>query len=251
VTFTSGKPMDVAPHPHIGLQTVSWLLSGEVVHNDSIGGEGLLHPGELNLMTAGAGIAHAEETPSGHAGELDGVQLWVALPDVHRHCRPSFAHYSDVPVVTVVGGRVTIVMGEIGNTRSPAKTLSPLVAAEVAVDAGATVDLPVNPAFEHAVVILRGDAAFENQSLPGDTMHYLGVGRANLPFSTQQGARILLLGGPPFGEAILMWWNFVARTPEEMEQAREDWVQCRRFGEVTKYRGPRLEAPALHLRPKA
>ena len=250
MSFASGKPMDVAPHPHIGLQTVSWLLSGEVMHNDSTGGQGLLHPGELNLMTAGAGIAHAEQTPPAQSGKLDGVQLWVALHDAYRHSEPSFTHYSDIPVAELSGGHVTVIMGELANLRSPTKTLSPLVASQVVIYKGAELELPLDPAFEHAFVILDGDASFEKQPLPPDTLHYLGIDRDELSFSSREGARVLLLGGPPFGETLLMWWNFVARTAQEIEDAREDWAQHRRFGDVKAYRGLRLEAPPLRLRLK-
>jgi redox-sensitive bicupin YhaK (pirin superfamily) len=251
LTFSSGKPMDVAPHPHIGLQTVSWLISGEIIHNDSIGGEGLLHPGELNLMTAGAGIAHAEETPPNSSGKLDGAQLWVALPDAHRNTNPSFTHHSDIPLVDLAGGRMTVIMGSIGSTRSPAKTLSPLVAADLVIDRNSEIELPLDPDFEHALIVLDGDAAFERQTLPPDTLHYLGIGHHSVALSSTEGARVLLLGGPPFGEAIVMWWNFVARTHQEIEEARQDWVQRRRFGEVKAYRGQRLDAPPLRLPLKA
>ena len=248
MSFSAGKPMDVAPHPHIGLQTVSWLVSGEIIHNDSTGGEGLLHPGQLNLMTAGSGIAHSEETPPAPSGKLEGVQLWVALPEAHRHMAPFFMHYSDIPVAELSGGRVAVVMGEVANVRSPAKTFSPLVAAEVVIDKGAGLELPLDPAFEHCVVILEGDTAFGKQSLARDTLHYLGIGRDELSLSSREGARVMLLGGTPFGETILMWWNFVARTAQEIEEAREDWEQHRRFGDVSAYHGSRLPAPPLHLK---
>jgi redox-sensitive bicupin YhaK (pirin superfamily) len=246
LSFSSGKPMDVAPHPHIGLQTVSWLLSGELTHNDSTGGESLLHPGQLNLMTAGAGIAHSEETPPAQSGKLDGVQLWVALPEAHRHVAPFFTHYPDIPVAELSGGRAAVIMGQLANVRSPAKTLSPLVASELVIDPGAQPELPLDPAFEHAIVILEGDAALGKQSLARDTLHYLGMGRAALSLFSREGARVLLLGGTPFGEKILMWWNFVARNTQEIEAAREDWEQHRRFGDVTAYHGLRLKAPPLN-----
>jgi redox-sensitive bicupin YhaK (pirin superfamily) len=248
--FASGKPMDVAPHPHIGLQTVSWLRAGEILHNDSIGGEGLLHPGELNLMTAGSGIAHAEETPATQSGKLDGVQLWIALPDAHRQATPSFKHHADIPVVDLPGGHCAVIMGEISNVRSPAKALSPLIALELVIDKGSRVDLPLDTGFEHAFVIVDGDVSVDGQDLAIDTLHYLGQGRADLSASSREGAAAILLGGPPFQETILMWWNFVARTAAEIEQAREDWEQYRRFGEVKAYRGPRLPAPPLSLRLK-
>jgi len=247
MSFASGKPMDVAPHPHIGLQTVSWLMSGEVMHNDSTGGEGLLHPGQLNLMTAGAGIAHSEETPPAQSGKLDGVQLWVALPEAHRKTAPFFVHYREIPVAELSGGRVAVIMGEVAHVQSPAATFSRLVASEVVINRGAALELPLDPAFEHAIVVLEGEAAFGEQSLASDTLHYLGIDRNQLSLSSREGARVMLLGGPPFGEAILMWWNFVARTTQEIEDAREDWEQRRSFGEVTAYHGSRLKAPPLHL----
>jgi quercetin 2,3-dioxygenase len=221
------------------------------MHNDSAGGEGLLHPGGLNLMTAGAGIAHSEETPPAQSGKLDGIQLWVALPEAHRNTAPFFTHYSAIPVAELSGGHVAVIMGEVANVESPAKTFSPLVASEVRIKKSGRLELPLDPAFEHTIVILEGDAAFEKQSLPRDTLHYLGIGRDGLSLSSREGARVMLLGGPPFAETILMWWNFVARTAQEIEDAREDWEQHRRFGEVTAYRGFRLTAPPLHPRLKS
>src|SRR5262245_60421405 len=132
LTFSSGKPMDVAPHPHIGLQTVSWLLDGEIVHHDSLGLEGAAGPGVLNLMTAGKGIAHAEETPPENVGRLRGVQLWVALPEGSRDTDPAFEQHRALPVVEIEGGRARVILGELPGVRSPARTLSPIVAAEVA-----------------------------------------------------------------------------------------------------------------------
>src|SRR5688572_16639026 len=125
VTFTSEKQMDVAPHPHIGLQTVSWLVEGEIVHHDSLGSEALMQPGQLNLMTAGHGIAHSEETPKANSGRLGGVQLWVALPDGHRNMVPVFDHYASLPLLDFPSGPVTLIMGELAGSRSPAKAFSP------------------------------------------------------------------------------------------------------------------------------
>src|SRR5262245_28007757 len=131
LTFASGKPMDVAPHPHIGLQTVSWLLEGEVVHNDSLGLNGTARPGVLNLMTAGSGIAHAEETPPGNTGRLRGVQLWVALPAASRETAPAFEQHSGLPVVEREGGRATIILGQLGEQRSAARVFAPIVGADI------------------------------------------------------------------------------------------------------------------------
>jgi redox-sensitive bicupin YhaK (pirin superfamily) len=242
--------MDVAPHPHIGLQTVSWLLEGELVHNDSLGLEGPAGPGVLNLMTAGRGIAHAEETPPENAGRLRGVQLWVALPERTRETAPAFDQHRELPVVELPGGRATVIMGRLGGTPSPARAFSPLVGAEVSGEAGRRLVLPLDADFEHALVPLQGGCRLDGQPLAVDTLYYLGLGRRELALVAEPGpARALLLGGAPFGETVLMWWNFVARTTEEIVAAREDWEAGRRFGEVAAYRGPRLAAPPFVARP--
>lgn len=250
VTFTTGKPMDVPPHPHIGLQTVSWLLEGDLLHKDSLGLEGSAGPGVLNLMTAGRGIAHAEETPTGNDGRLRGVQLWVALPDEAREAAPAFEQHRALPVIELQGGGARLIMGELAGVRSPARAFSPLVAAEVSMAASGRPVLPLDPDFEHALVPLEGAFGLDGRPLSIDTLYYLGSGRRDLVLSCEGGpSRALLLGGAPFGETILMWWNFVARTHEEIVVAREDWEAGRRFGEVRAYKGRRAQAPPLLERP--
>lgn len=250
LTFSSGKPMDVAPHPHVGLQTVSWLLEGELVHNDSLGLRGAAGPGVLNLMTAGRGIAHSEETPPEKVGRLRGLQLWVALPDKARETAPAFDQHHELPVVDLPGGHATVIMGQLGRLRSPARTFSPVVTADVSGRADRPLVLPLDSDFEHALVPLRGGCRLDGQPLAIDTLYYLGCGRRELALvSEREPPRALLLGGAPFGETILMWWNFVARTTEEIVAAREDWEAGRRFGEVRAYDGQRLSAPPLVARP--
>ena len=244
ITFEDRKPMDVAPHPHIGLQTVSWLLDGEVVHHDSIGGEGHVTAGGVNVMTAGSGIAHVEETPMRNSGRLDGVQLWVALPDGERHRDASFQQISEVPRVEEKGGFAQLFMGSMGDLVAPADSYSNMIGADLAVHRGETLTLPLDAAREHGIFLLGGDAQFEAHDLAINTLYYLGCGRSELALRSRSGARVLLIGGVPFSEKILMWWNFVARTPDEIRIAREDWQQGRRFGAVP-YDGPRIEAPPL------
>jgi redox-sensitive bicupin YhaK (pirin superfamily) len=251
LAFEGGKPMDVAPHPHIGLQTVSWLLEGEVLHHDSLGATGLARPGVLNLMTAGRGIAHSEETPPGSQGRLHGVQLWVALPDPHRDAEPSFESRADLPQLELEGGRLTLLLGELGGLRSPARTFSPIVGADLQIGAGARCVVPLDPGFEHALLVMRGDAATGGCGLEPDVLYFLGSGRRELRLDSREGTRALLIGGAPFGETVLVWWNFVARTAEEIAAARADWQAGRRFGEVAAYRGSRLAAPELRARPVA
>ena len=245
LSFTEAKPMDVAPHPHIGLQTVSWLLQGEIVHNDSLANEALLTPGGVNVMTSGAGIAHAEETPPRNSGVLNGVQLWIALPDADRNGQASFQHIKQVPVLEQRGGSVSVFAGSVLECSSPAKHFSSILGADITLHPTVTLELPLDHSFEHAALLMTGDAEIDGQPIDPTGIWYLGIGRSRVEFKSTTGGRVLLLGGPPFPEKILMWWNFVARTPEEIAQARSDWQTQQRFGEVEAYRGPRLHAPPL------
>lgn len=253
LTFGEEKPMDVAPHPHIGLQTVTWLLSGEVVHNDSLGSECLVRPGQLSLMTAGRGIAHTEETPPANSGKLDGVQLWVALPEASRAVAPHYQCMAELPVVECPGGRVAVIMGEFAGAASPGRQFSPGLGAEVVVDAGGRACVELRPDYEHGVLLASGDAAVMGVPVALDTLYYLGAGRHEIVISSAGGARLILVGGEPFGETILMWWNFVARTAEEIAEARNLWEDLDSsgeiFGKVPGYRGARLQAPAFSGRP--
>jgi len=181
LTFSSGKAMDVAPHPHIGLQTVSWLLQGELLHKDSIGLEGRAGPAVLNLMTAGRGVAHSEETPLHGSGRLMGVQLWVALPEASRQVAPSFEQRGALPRVELQGGRATLIMGRLAGAVSPARSFSPIVGAEVSGEPGRRLVLPLEAGFEHAVVLLEGGCTLEGQPLALHTLYYLGCGRGVSP----------------------------------------------------------------------
>ncbi|WP_214111044.1 pirin family protein [Acrocarpospora catenulata] len=234
--------MRVPPHPHTGLQTVSWLVDGEVLHRDSVGSEQLIKPGQLNLMTAGRGIAHSEESAF---GRIHGAQLWVALPGAHRHVPPHFEHHPALPVLTLDGGaEATVLMGELGGVASPAVTYSPLVGAELTLEAPVT--LPLTPGFEYALLALDGAAEVEGTSFGPGPLIYLGAGRHELTLHARESARLLLLGGVPFEEEIVMWWNFVGRSHQEIVEFRENWMaEGRGFGQVAGFDGPPLPAPAL------
>ena len=245
LSFGEAKPMDVAPHPHIGLQTVSWLLQGEIVHKDSLGSEALLRPRGVNVMTSGGGIAHAEETPPKNSGLLNGVQLWVALSDADRHGPASFQHIDEVPIIEQAGSTVSVFAGSMLGYSSPAKHASHVLGIEIALSASTNLALPLHRSFEHAALLLTGDAEIDGQSIDAKGLWYLGTSRSVVEFKSRNGCRLLLIGGLPFPERILMWWNFVARTPEEIAQARSDWQRRQRFGEVKAYRGRRLDAPPL------
>jgi hypothetical protein len=243
--------MLVGPHPHIGLQTVTWVLDGEVLHHDSLGSEQLIKPGQLNLMSAGRGVAHAEETPSGATGVLHGLQLWVAQPDATRHGPAAFEHHSSLPVAEAGGAVATVLVGRLAGARSPARTDSPLVGADLVVRGPATLGL--EPAFEHAVLVVDGPLAVNGTAVPPGGMAYLEPGGAELGLDTAGGdgaARALLLGGEPFPEPVLMWWNFVARTREEMVDARSAWeAGDDRFGPVETGLGRIPAPPPLWDRP--
>ncbi|MEV7078862.1 pirin family protein [Streptomyces sp. NPDC093516] len=241
--------MVVPPHPHTGLQTVSWLFSGEIEHRDSLGTHALVRPGELNLMTGGHGIAHSEvSTPA--ATVLHGVQLWVALPGEHRDTARDFQHHVPEPV-RVDGATVSVFLGTLAGRTSPVRTFTPLLGAEITLEPGATLTLPVDPAFEHGLLVDTGDVRLAGTPLKPAELGYVPCGSAGLTLANDSGApaRTILLGGPPFEEEIIMWWNFIARSHEEIAQAREDWMRGARFGVVQGYDGDPLPAPALPTMP--
>lgn len=250
--------MNVPPHPHIGLQTVTWLLAGNVLHRDSLGTEQLIRPGQLNLMTSGRGIAHAEESmpgaePGAPGPVLHGVQLWVALPDVSRHVAPAFEHHASLPVTATGGFTITVFAGELAGASSPATTYSPLVGAELSAAAGghANALLPLRPDFEHAIFVASGLADAGGVLLEPGQLLYLPAGRSEVSLAARGGARLIVLGGVPLGEPLLMWWNFVARTPAEIAAATARWRDGE-FGAVGGYQGEPLRAPPLdaaRLRP--
>ena len=245
LTFQDPSPMDVGAHPHMGLQTVTWLLDGELVHYDSLGYESLLRPSGVNVMTSGAAIAHAERTPAENSGRLNGVQLWVALPDRDRQMAASFQHVERVPIDEQRGGILQVFAGNLGGLRSQAAHHSEIFGGDLQVHPEATLEIPLQRAYEYAALVLSGDCTLERQPLRERVLYYLGTNRSEACFTSRSGGRLLLVGGPPFPEQILMWWNFVARTPQEIADARTDWEERRRFGDVTGYSGPRLDAPSL------
>ncbi|MDP9240833.1 MAG: pirin family protein [Actinomycetota bacterium] len=240
-----GAGMQVPPHPHTGLQTVSWLFAGQVLHRDSLGSRQLARPGELNLMTAGRAIAHSEESPADHDPVLHGVQLWVALPDGDRQVDPQFEHHADLPVSSDGGVAVTVIMGELGEVRSPARTYSPLVGADVRLASGTDTRLPLRPDFEFAALAVDGAVEVDGVPLDPGPLLYLGTGRSDLAVRTEWGGRMMLLGGEPFDEQIVMWWNFVGRDHDEIVAMREEWMVGEAFGTVRGYDGDRLPAPAM------
>ncbi|MBD0694345.1 pirin family protein [Streptomyces sp. CBMA123] len=242
----AGEPgMRVPPHPHAGLQTVSWLHQGEVLHRDSLGSLQAIRPYELGLMTSGRAISHSEESPRPHARFLHGAQLWVALPGAHRHTAPSFEHHPELPVVTAPGLRATVILGTLDTATSPGTTHTPLVGADLALADGTDLRLPLVPGFEYAVLAMTGRIDVDGVPVEPGSLLYLGCGRRELPLLARSEASALLLGGAPFEERIVMWWNFIGRSTEDIARARADWMTGDRFGEVHGYDGARLAAPEL------
>ena len=237
--------MQVPPHPHIGLQTVTWLIEGTVLHRDSLGSEQLIRPGQLNLMTAGHGIAHSEQSPEDHDPSLHGVQLWLALPDVHRQVAPGFEHLTDLPKLRAGRLDVTVFVGSLAGAVSPARVFSPLVGAEISAPVDARGTIALTPSHEHVIFTAFGTAAVEGTPLAPGSLLYLPAVRDSVSITARAGARVFLLGGEPLGETLLMWWNFVGRTPGDITDAARDWAQGQRFGTVTGYHGAPLAAPPL------
>jgi quercetin 2,3-dioxygenase len=253
--------MRVPPHPHTGLQTVSWLVEGVVQHRDSLGNDQLIRPGQLNLMTAGRGISHSEESAAGPSPFLHGVQLWVALPAGSLDVAPAFEHHASLPVFSAGGVEVTVLMGSLGGVTSPARAFTPIVGGDAVLAPGSAADLPLTPAFEYAVLALAGTITVDGEELAPGPLLYLGTGRSSLTISSTGPARLLLLGGEPFTEELVMWWNFVGRSHEDVVTARADWeaglsspaASPSRFGAVTGFDGAPLPAPGLpttRLRPR-
>ena len=222
----------VAPHPHIGLQTVTWLLTGEALHRDSLGTEQVIVPGQLNLMTAGHGVAHSEEGTGSYRGELHGVQLWVAQPDHTRHGLPAFEHHADLPHLALDHCIATVLIGDIAGVASPARRDTDHVGIDLDLGTGATT-MPLRTDYEHALVVLAGTCILDGAEVTPGHLAYLGLGRDALTVNTPGPARALVVGGVPFDQPVLMWWNYVARTHDEITTAHHDWTaDTTRFGHV-------------------
>jgi redox-sensitive bicupin YhaK (pirin superfamily) len=238
--------MQVWAHPHTGLQTVSWLLDGEIEHRDSLGSQVMVRPGELNIMTAGRGIVHSEISQPDKPPLLHGVQLWVALPEAVRDLDPAFQSYADLPDLNPPGVRGKVLIGDVGGARSPSRAYSPLCGADLSLDAGAEVVLAVEEGFEYGIFVVAGAVVAESTTVGVDQLLYLGANRRNLRISSQHGGRLIMLGGEPFAEDIVMWWNFIGRSHQEIVEFRSAWEsRDRRFPPVVSRSERVMEAPPL------
>lgn len=247
--------MRVEPHPHIGLQTVTWPFAGEVRHRDAVGSDVVIRRGQLNLMTSGVGIAHSEYSVGDEPAELDALQLWVALPESRRHGAPAFEQHTDLPVVSLPAdtgrdGEAVVVLGTFAGVSSPASAYTPIVGAELWIPAGSTVRLPLDPSWEYGLLAVDGDTVVQTDAAPSEIaphqLLYLGVQRDTISVSSPGGATVFVLGGAPFDDEIVMWWNFVGRSHDEIVQARDAWEShAPRFGQVVDHGPERIPAPPL------
>lgn len=214
--------MHVPRHPHTGLQTVSWLFTGEIEHRDSAGFHAAVRPGEVNLMTAGRGISHSEFSTPG-TDVLHGAQLWVALPDSARQMEPTFEHYRPDPL-SGPGWVMRVFLGSMAGSTSPVTAHTPLLGAEILLDAGATLSLDTDASFEHGLLVDDGALTVDGHPVAKDHLAYLPAGRSTLTLAAGvEPLRLLLIGGEPLGEQIVMWWNFVGRSHDEIVTYRAQW----------------------------
>ena len=229
---TAERGLDVAPHPHIGLQTVTWLFEGEALHRDSLGTEQRIAPGELNLMTAGHGVAHSEEGTGRYHGTIHGVQLWVAQPAATRNGPPAFEHHPELPNIELDRAVGTVLIGQLAGVVSPARRDTDHVGVDLDLGAGSTT-VPVRPDFDHGLVVFTGAVGLDGRTITPGHLAYPGLGRDEITLTAAERSRALLFGGVPFDETVLMWWNYVARTRDEITQAHADWMTAAdRFGHV-------------------
>jgi hypothetical protein len=231
VRVKPGASFGIGPHPHMGLQTVTWLLAGELLHLDSLGSEQLIRPGQLNLMTAGHGVSHAEEDPA-RAEDVHAVQLWVAQPAATRDGPAAFEHHAELPRLELEHAEAAVLVGAFAGADSPARRDTEHMGVELTLRGPATT-VPLRVDYEHALVVLQGTVTVDGVPVVPGVLAYLGQGRDQCGLGVDGPARALLLGGVPFPEPILMWWNFVGRNREEVSEARRQWAADEgRFGRV-------------------
>lgn len=241
--FTPGNGLRVGPHPHTCLQTFTWMLDGEIFHRDSLGHAQMIRPGQVNLMTAGQGISHTEESPAGET-RAHAAQLWIALPANRPDIAPAFDHYPDLPRWQENGCTFTLLAGAHGGRTAPVKIYSPLIGMDLFAAEAAELTLALDPDFEYGLMPLEGAVEVAGEPFAADELAYLSCGEDHLPLKLDGGTRALLIGGQPFTDEITIWWNFVGHSKAYITQAQRDWaVGSPRFGQVQGFDGPRLTAP--------
>lgn len=243
VDVSQGQGVRVGPHPHTGLQTFSWMLDGEILHRDSLGYKQLLTKGQVNLMTAGRGISHSEESPQARSPLLQLAQFWIALPNDKRFIEPAFEHYPELPKIKMELAELTVLVGKMLEVESPVAVHSPLLGVDISTQGCTSLTLPLEPHFEYGIAVLTGAAHTAGHDLIPSQLLYLGSGRQEITLDISTASQIILLGGEPFTENILMYWNFVARNTDEVREAIKRWHNTDDFGTVEGYEGEPLTAP--------
>ena len=244
-TFAPGQGLRVGPHPHIGLQTFTWMLEGQVLHRDSLGHVQLIRPGQVNLMTAGHGISHTEESASGET-HLHTAQLWIALPEELAHMPADFQHYPELPHWCQGGLEQTLLVGDWLGYSSPVEVHSPLLGVDLLAQQDVALRLPLQRDFEYGLLPLTGPASVNGEALAADELLYLPPGHDSLQLQLPAGTRALLIGGEPLPSTPTIWWNFVGYSREAIAQAQQDWESGNgRFGQVDGFDGPPLIAPRV------
>ena len=238
-----GSGMDVRPHPHINLATVTWLFEGAIDHRDSLGSFSTIRPGQVNLMTAGRGIVHSERSPAEEresGPKLYGMQTWLALPDGCEEIDPAFEAITDLPVVEDRSATAIVIMGELWGKRAATTTHADTVYAEIALQAGGALPIEIS-ADERAVMLVGGEASVDGEALGLYELTVLAPGR-NMTLSSERGGRVMLIGGEAFATKRHVWWNFVSSDRDRIRQARKDWEE-RRFSEVPGDSNERIPLP--------
>lgn len=223
-----GSGMDVRPHPHINLATVTWLFEGAIEHRDSLGSFSTIRPGQVNLMTAGRGIVHSERSPASErktGPKLYGMQTWLALPDGREEIDPAFEAVTDLPIVEDGRAKAIVIMGELWGERAQTTTYADTIYAEIVLGAGGAIPLEED-ADERAVMLVGGDASVDGHALKPYELAVLQPGR-DMTLESATGARVMLLGGETITSRRHVWWNFVSSSRERINQAKEDWREGR------------------------
>ncbi len=245
--FQNGQFLDVGPHPHIGLSTITWLTEGEIVHRDSLGSMQTIRPGEVNWMTAGSGVVHSERSPDSErrdGARVAGIQAWIALPEMEQDCEPSFQHYpsTEIPWLIGDGVRAALIVGRAWGMESPVVTPTDTLYADIALEPGATLDLPEDTP-ERAVYGLAGDFRLNGAQFGPNLMTVLTSGTAVTIHAGPEGARLMLCGGEPLDGPRHMYWNFVSTSKDRIEAAKRDWTEGR-FASIPG-EGPVIPLPGL------
>ena len=231
-TLQPHRGMDVRPHPHIGLATVTYLLDGEILHRDSLGTEARIRPGEVNWMTAGRGIVHSERTPPeqrSSGSRLHGLQTWVALPLAHEEDAPSFVHHADLPVVQAGNATVRVILGALDGAVSPVRTLSEMFYAD-ATFVGGTTFTWTGGLQERALYVIEGTVGVEGERAGAGTMLVFERDTA-IAIVAESSSRVMLIGGEPLDAPRFVWWNFVSSRRERIREAARQW-EAQRFDPV-------------------